>query len=997
MKRYISYFAVLLAVLLGAACSKDDSAAGSDNRTGVMAMTVSTRQTADTGEYDPLQHQTVYIYNDEGGLLRKYTSKEACPERLELLAGTYRVAVEAGEEAPADFTKRLYKGEETFTVKPGETTNVAVVCQIVNTVVEVKFDDSILQNLAPGYSVWIAGGEKVDEQAAEAGSVPALRFTAEGTGYYTLPAGMTSLAWLFRGTHVEGKNVEMEDYIPNVKAGGKYTLTFKYSPDLPGYIDCVLISVDPGTDDKDDEIIFSPDPAVISEGFDIAEIQKYVSGEKKYRILAFSELTRFTVSVGDKSYDALNGTTEGISLEPVDKYNVRLTLSDAFFASCQAGDQKVTLRIEDANGGSSEVATTYRLEGLVPVTADDYDLWANTVTLRVVSFTPGTTVQFGLRSSGGEWQPMAGTSQGDDFITATYAPQWVPQTVKEQTVYTQAAGTGIIATHSYDFRAIINGTETTGTFTAGEVQPIPNGDMSGWSMTGGFAFPNAAGESFWSSGNNTMTKTLCTSTDVKFGKSAPAAKLTSTNMLVLAAGNLFTGEFAYKSFTGTVQFGQTYAFTARPSAMKVKYHAHVGTVDKVRTSGDICPYIKKGDPDMARIFVAIVDWNAPHEVVSGMTTTKGAWDPEKRHRQRIGRQNPGIRIALDHAIDGWRGYAGRRIRHRMVRPRDAPCRREVFARDLMCLQRLRRLFHRLLEKRDVRRRFRMGILTIKRKRTTMRKITTSTLLALLLLAGTAPESRAQQTNAAASLAPQADSTSCMQHEERPQTVNEMRRQRGLTEKHNLFVPRGQWIFGGTASYSTHSNDTYRFLVIEGIESKGYTFKVSPMIAYAFRDNMALGGRFIYSRSLLKLDKADLNLGGEDSDLNFELNDCYSLQQSYSVAMIWRQYIPLGRNKRFALFNEMQLSGGGTQARFAKDSPVKGTYQTGYTFSLGISPGIIAFATNNMAVEVNVGVMGISYSHTKQVHNQVTVGKRDASMMNFKVNIFSIGLGMAFYL
>lgn len=182
MKRYISYFAVLLAVLLGAACSKDDSAAGSDNRTGVMAMTVSTRQTADTGEYDPLQHQTVYIYNDEGGLLRKYTSKEACPERLELLAGTYRVAVEAGEEAPADFTKRLYKGEETFTVKPGETTNVAVVCQIVNTVVEVKFDDTIAENLAPGYSVWIAGGEKVDEEAAEAGSVPALRFTAaEGT------------------------------------------------------------------------------------------------------------------------------------------------------------------------------------------------------------------------------------------------------------------------------------------------------------------------------------------------------------------------------------------------------------------------------------------------------------------------------------------------------------------------------------------------------------------------------------------------------------------------------------------------------------------------------------------------------------------------------------------------------------------------------------------------------------------------------------------------
>ena len=76
MKRYISYFAVLLAVLLGAACSKDDSAAGSDNRTGVMAMTVSTRQTADTGEYDPRQHQTVCIYNAEGGLLRNTPRKK---------------------------------------------------------------------------------------------------------------------------------------------------------------------------------------------------------------------------------------------------------------------------------------------------------------------------------------------------------------------------------------------------------------------------------------------------------------------------------------------------------------------------------------------------------------------------------------------------------------------------------------------------------------------------------------------------------------------------------------------------------------------------------------------------------------------------------------------------------------------------------------------------------------------------------------------------------
>ena len=58
---------------------------------------------------------------------------------------------------------------------------------------------------------------------------------------------------------------------------------------------------------------------------------------------------------------------------------------------------------------------------------------------------------------------------------------------------------------------------------------------------------------------------------------------------------------------------------------------------------------------------------------------------------------------------------------------------------------------------------------------------------------------------------------------------------------------------------------------------------------------------------------------------------------------------------------------------------------------------MAFLTNNMAVEINVGVLGINYSSTQQVHNQVTVGNTNSSMMNFSINIFSIGVGVAFYL
>lgn len=221
-----------------------------------------------------------------------------------------------------------------------------------------------------------------------------------------------------------------------------------------------------------------------------------------------------------------------------------------------------------------------------------------------------------------------------------------------------------------------------------------------------------------------------------------------------------------------------------------------------------------------------------------------------------------------------------------------------------------------------------------------------------------------------------------------------RAERGLTSMSNQFVPRGQWIFGVSASYSTHTNKDYTFLVIDDINSDGYTFKVSPLIAYAIRDNMAIGVKFIYSRSLLRVDSGSVKLG---DDIDIAVDFYNTLQHNYSGAFIWRQYIPLGQNKRFALFNEMSLTLGGGQARFAADSPIRGTYETHFTGSIGISPGLVAFATNNLAFEVNVGVMGLSYTKTRQVHNQVTVGKRSSSLMNFKVNILSIGLGVSFYL
>lgn len=231
----------------------------------------------------------------------------------------------------------------------------------------------------------------------------------------------------------------------------------------------------------------------------------------------------------------------------------------------------------------------------------------------------------------------------------------------------------------------------------------------------------------------------------------------------------------------------------------------------------------------------------------------------------------------------------------------------------------------------------------------------------------------------------------------PTTRAERISQRGITNMSHKFVAKGTWISGANVAYSTHTNDNYNFAIIEGIFSEGYTFKVSPMVAYAIKDNMALGVRGTYSRTNLTVDNADLKFGDDETGTEININRFKTVKHSYTVAAIWRQYIPLGRSKRFAIFNEISLGAGGTESIFAADQPIKGTYEEGYTVSLGVSPGVMAFASNNVAIEVNVGVMGVNFSNVEQVHNQVATGNMRSSNMNFKVNLLSIGVGVSFYL
>lgn len=226
------------------------------------------------------------------------------------------------------------------------------------------------------------------------------------------------------------------------------------------------------------------------------------------------------------------------------------------------------------------------------------------------------------------------------------------------------------------------------------------------------------------------------------------------------------------------------------------------------------------------------------------------------------------------------------------------------------------------------------------------------------------------------------------------TFMEAQFQRVPSEPH-VFVPKGQWMFGSTISYSEHENDKYKFIIIEDWSGRGYNIRPTLFAGYAFANNTVAGFRLEYDRSLLEIKSLDLNLG---DDLSFSVDHAYSLRQTITASVFMRNYISLFKSRQFGLFNDVQVSVGGGRGKLTTGTgeALEGTYEEITKFHVGIMPGLSVFATDNVALEMSVGVLGFTSTWTKQVTNQVYEGKRNTNNGSFKINLFSIKLGISFY-
>ena len=321
---------------------------------------------------------------------------------------------------------------------------------------------------------------------------------------------------------------------------------------------------------------------------------------------------------------------------PVDQTSYTLDLSALVplinGLTAEEGLHKFTVTVTDNADQSFTQSCVFRRVAETTPSVSDVNLWANSATVTI----PSKVAPVSYREQGTEeWIPAEASEDGTWKIAPVWEKPATSPAKNGNVVYQAKAGTGVFAGKTYDLR--VGEKEYPAELVCKAGDAIPNGDMTDWAMVQAYLFGSPFGEiynpnkkdtePFWGCGNNGSTAELCTPDTLSEENVAAHLKTTYSGgfMSIFAAGNLFTGDFNLDGMSGGVKFGRSYAWTARPKALRVDYKGKVGMIDCVGSSDN---QALNGNQDTMRIYVAVVDWNAQHTVATGLgSAPTGVWDP----------------------------------------------------------------------------------------------------------------------------------------------------------------------------------------------------------------------------------------------------------------------------------------------------------------------------------------------------------------------------------
>ncbi len=629
---------LLLAASVGCSKGGDELLSGEGGEGDIVSMSIATRS-GDTGSTtsDLLDSESsVLRITNSSGLIRRYSPASDAPSSLELTKGAYSAELYAGVQVEATWSSEelYYHGTKDFTV--GTDASIEVAADMQNILVEVVFDESIANNFVEGYNVVM---NYVD--AASTSQSVSLTFDSDksgDTGYFLIPAESQSreITWAFSGTTKSGVGnadtvVALDDTISDPEAAYCYKLTFKYTYSIE--LGAIGLTVDESSERYDDTLGFKIQPSVASSVvLDTGDEGETMSVNITTLI---EDIAAVTVSDGTSTYILYGSgstTLSGCSYTVNDGRSGTLTLDSSVFTT-QTGLNTITVTAYDTDGVEGSGTIQLYCPGTIDPT--DFNSWTMSATfVEVVTegIGAGDVVQYQYREGdSGDWVDLETAvinENGARYITAKAAPTWSQITPEyqytmdkdAQDVWTPSGG--VQGGVTYESRLLINSvaySESSVSFTDSDHEQIADANMDSSSLSC-YGTSNSSSTG-WGSGNYSLGGIDGLCTRVSMGDNY-CAKLQATSPTIgtdLGAGNIFLGQFStsISPTGGYVRFGQAFTWGARPVGFKVKYAASLGTVDVVTNGAGIDMAITKGGTDIARIFIAIVDWGSRHTTFAG--------------------------------------------------------------------------------------------------------------------------------------------------------------------------------------------------------------------------------------------------------------------------------------------------------------------------------------------------------------------------------------------
>jgi len=125
----------------------------------------------------------------------------------------------------------------------------------------------------------------------------------------------------------------------------------------------------------------------------------------------------------------------------------------------------------------------------------------------------------------------------------------------------------------------------------------------------------------------------------------------------------------------------------------------------------------------------------------------------------------------------------------------------------------------------------------------------------------------------------------------------------------------------------------------------------------------------------------------------------SITRGFAITPHFRSSIPLTANERLSFFTDLGVTYG-LSTSLRRDTKyldeVQKTYSTIHNLRIGISPGVTFFAMENFAFEVQLDLLGYDLKVNNKTVNDVEQSQEIRQNVNFKIDILSLELGLAYY-